>query len=66
MPELIVEVCDQMGQKHRFTFLHIQKPRTNKNLFVLALRLTFILIFSLCIGKIQIVLKKKPYISHPY
>lgn len=56
MPELIVEVCDQMGQKHRFTFLYIQKPRTNKNLFVLALRLTFILIFSLCMGKIQIAL----------
>lgn len=65
MPELIVEVCDQMGQKHRFTFLYIQKPRTNKNLFVLALRLTFILIFSLCMEKIQIALLKKPYISHP-
>lgn len=56
MPELIVKVCDQMGQKHQFTFLYFQKPKTNKNLFILALRRTFILIFSLCMGKIQIAL----------
>lgn len=67
MPELLVEVWDQMGQKHWSTFLYIQKPSTNENLICFSFMTDFYFdLFSVHGRKSNCTFKKKPYISHPH